>query len=256
MDLEHPTGSSARLPLRVWLFRLLFALLLVVGSAFCHFVVPKIAASYNTQGLQEPGWVIVLSSCGHLFVKYGPAILLVLTAFILLRRWYSAMKANPRRLQFGTRTVLKTVAVFAVALALLDVWLLGPYRKEQGAAAALTRLSGKVVMSDRAPRWLRFFVSKDIFNVEVASFVDLSHSRVTDADLVHFRAFRHCGQINLSDTQVSSAGLAYLRQTTRVAVGRSLDLSRTRVTGVSDLFGEMSFDQPWTPRSLRQAWPD
>ena len=87
MDRDHPTGSSARPSWRVWSFRLLLSLLLAVGYAFCYFVVPKIEVSYNAQGLRVPGWVIVLSSCGHLFVKYGPAILLVLAASILLRRW-------------------------------------------------------------------------------------------------------------------------------------------------------------------------
>jgi hypothetical protein len=203
--------------------------------------VPKIAVSYNAQGLQVPGWVIVLSSCGHLFVKYVPAILLVLATFILLRRWFSAMKAKPRRLQFGLGTVLGTVAVFAVTITVLNAWLLAPYQAEQHAAAALRRFGGKVVMVDHAPRWLRSYIGKDIFNMEVAAVADLSHSRVTDSDLVHFLAFRHCGQINLSDTQVSNAGLTHLSK----MVGEPwLDLSRTRVTDVSILFVDKGFDQP------------
>ena len=241
MNPDHPTGSSARPSWRVWLFRLLLSLLLAVGYAFCYFIIPKLEVYWTTRVPDVPRWVIVLSSCGHLFVKYGPAILLGLTAFILLRRWFSAMKAKPRRLQFGLATVLGTVAVFAVTITVLNAWLLAPHQAEQHAAAALRRLGAKVVMVDHAPRWLRSYVGKDIFNMEHAHFVDLSRSRVTDSDLVHFLAFRHCGQINLSDTHVSNAGLTHLSK----MVGEPwLDLSRTRVTDVSILFGDKGFDQP------------
>jgi len=150
--------------------------------------------------LEPPGWVFTLNSCSHFFVKNCYAILLVWTAFILLRRLSSAMKVKPRRLRFGLKTALGAVAVFAVAIAWLNAWLLAPYQAEQRAAAALRRLGGKVVLVDQAPRWLRYCAGKDIFNTDVASFVDLSHSRVTDSDLVHFRTLRHCQQINLSDT--------------------------------------------------------
>ena len=179
--------------------------------------------------------------CSHFFFKYGFAILLVFPAVILLRRWYSAIKAKPRWLQFGLGTVLGTVAVFAVTIAWLNARLLAPYQAEQHAAAALTRLGGKVVMVDHAPRWLRYFVGKDIFNMNVAAVVDLSHSQLTDSDLVYLPAFHHCGDINLSDTRVSNAGLTHL---SKMAGGRWLDLSRTRVTDVSVLFSDISVDQP------------
>jgi hypothetical protein len=191
--------------------------------------------------LEPPGWVIVLNSCSHFFFKYGYAILLVFPAVILLRRWSSAIKAKPRWLQFGLGTVLGTVAVFAVTIAWLNARLLAPYQAEQHAAAALTRLGGKVVMVDHAPRWLRYFVGKVIFNMKVAAVVDLSHSRVTDSDLVYLPAFHYCGDINLSDTRVSNAGLTHL---SKMAGGRWLDLSRTRVTDVSVLFSGISVDHP------------
>ena len=53
--------------------------------------------------------------------------------------------------------------------------------------------------------------------------------------------FRHCHQINLSDTQVSNAGLIHL---SKMDGQQWLDLSRTRVTDLSVLFGDTSFDQP------------
>ena len=84
------------------------------------------------------------------------------------------------------------VAVFAVAIAGLNAWLLAPYQAERHAAAALRQLGGKVVMVDERHGGSGPYVGKDIFNMEVATFADLSHTRVTDADLVHFLAFRHC----------------------------------------------------------------
>jgi hypothetical protein len=192
-----------------------------------------------------PRWVIVLSWCSYFFISYVPAILLVLAAWILLRRgspvrillrrWSTAMKLKrPLRFQFGLRTVLGMVAAFAAIIALLNAWLVAPYHAEQHAATAFTQLGGKIVMVDTAPPWLRSYVGKDILNMDVAAVVDLSHSRVTDSDLVYLLAFQHCGQFNLSDTQISNAGLSHLR---KVAGGRWLDLSRTRVTDVSALFG-------------------
>jgi hypothetical protein len=47
MDQDLPTDNSTR---PGWLFRLLISLLLVVGYAFCYFIVPKIDASWKTPG--------------------------------------------------------------------------------------------------------------------------------------------------------------------------------------------------------------
>ncbi|HEX3448743.1 MAG TPA: hypothetical protein VHS97_10850, partial [Isosphaeraceae bacterium] len=91
MDRDHSTGSSARPSWRVWLFRLLLSLLLAVGYAFCYFIIPKIEVYWTTRVPDVPRWEIVLSSCYHLFIAHCPAILLVLTAFILLRRWFCAL---------------------------------------------------------------------------------------------------------------------------------------------------------------------
>src|SRR5262249_10314703 len=127
------------------------------------------------------------------------------------------MKSKIHRPRLSLRTALGAVAILAMTLALLDAWLLAPYRAEQHAAAALMQLGGKVVLVDAAPRWFRSYVGEDLLTMRVAASIDLSHSRVTDADLVHLLAFRHFGQLNLSDTLVSDAGLVHLR---RVVDGR------------------------------------
>ncbi len=146
-----------------------------------------------------------------------------------------------RRLRFGLRAGLGTIAAFAVLFALLDHWLRAPYRDEQQAAAALVQLGGKVLLTEDTQGWVRKYLGPNLFDLRVAAVVNLSHSRITDADLVHLRAFDHFGQLNLSDTEISNAGLEHLRH---VVGGRFIDLSRTRITNVSRLFGNRSFDHP------------
>ncbi len=53
--------------------------------------------------------------------------------------------------------------------------------------------------------------------------------------------FHHSGQISLSDTEISNAGLEHLHD---VVAGRFVDLSRTRITDVSSLFGNRRSDHP------------
>ena len=181
----------------------------------------------------QPTWVAVLVSCNHFLMHRLPRLLVVLAAVLVCRRWYLTAKRRPRRLQIGLGTVLVAVAIFAVAIASLNAWLYAPYRAERHAADALRRLDGRMVTADRAPRWLRSYVGKNILNMEVVTVADLSHSKVTDADLVYLRAFRYCWRIDLSDTQVGNGGLIHVKnRATR------LDLSRTRVTDVSVLLGE------------------
>ena len=58
----------------------------------------------------------------------------------LLGHWWRARKVTdtPRRRQFGLRSVLGMVAVFAAIIALLNAWFVAPYQAEQHAATALT----------------------------------------------------------------------------------------------------------------------
>ena len=149
-------------------------------------------------------------------------------------------KPKSRRLRFGLRAGLGGIAVVAVILGALDYWFRAPYRAEQRAAEALTRLGGNILLVDEAPRWLQNPVGRSLFDMRTAAVIDLSHSRVTDADLVHLRAFRHFGGISLADTAITNAGLEHLRA---VVANRFVDLSRTRITDTSTLFGNSALDQ-------------
>lgn len=153
----------------------------------------------------------------------------------------TARQAKPRRLRFGLRAGLVAIALVALVLALLDAWLRAPYRAERRAAVALTRLGGRIIMVDEAPTRLRDYISDDLLDMSVAAAVDLSHSRVKDTDLVQVQSFHHFGDLNLSDTRISNAGLEHLRE---AVASRFIDLSRTRVTDTSALFGNSSLTHP------------
>ena len=111
------------------------------------------------------GWL------SHFFVQYVPAILLVPAAWILVGHWWRARKVKdkPRRLQFGLRSVLGMVAVFAAIIALLNAWFIAPYQAEQHAATALTQLGGKIVMVDSATTVARSYVGEDLLNMDMAA---------------------------------------------------------------------------------------
>ncbi len=152
-----------------------------------------------------------------------------------------ASAPTTNRLRFSLQSGLGTIAFFAVLFALLDYFLRAPYRDEQRAAAALVQLGGNVLLVDDSQGWVRRYAGPDLFDMRVAAIVDLSHSHITDRDLAHLRAFQHVGQINLSDTEISNAGLELLRD---ALAGRFVDLSRTRVTDVSCLFRYRGLDHP------------
>jgi hypothetical protein len=150
-------------------------------------------------------------------------------------------RTKPRGLRFAVRSGLVTIAGIALVLAGLDAWIRAPYRAEGRAAAALTRLGGKIVIVDGASPWLRQYVSSRALEMPVAAVDDLSGSQVTDDDLVHVQAFHHFGQLNLADTQITDAGVANIRG---AIAYRFIDLSRTRVTQPSALFGEQGLEHP------------
>jgi hypothetical protein len=136
-------------------------------------------------------------------------------------------------LRFGLGAGIGAIALIALTLGLLDHEIKGPYRAEQRAAAELQRLGGYVHLVEDTHSWVAKHLKVGLFDMRVAAIVDLSHSRVTDADLVHLRAFRHFGTVNLSDTRIGDAGIAHLIP---VVGERFVDLSRTEVTDTSELF--------------------
>jgi Leucine Rich repeat len=152
-----------------------------------------------------------------------------------------APKTASRRFRFGLRTGFGAIAIVALAFGLLDYWIRGPYRAEQRAAVVFTRLGGRVILVDDTQGWLFKHIWPGLLDLRVAAVVDLSHSRVTDNDMVHLRAFDHFGQINLSDTAIGNEGLEQIRQ---VVGDRFIDLSRTRITDTSALFGDRWRDHP------------
>jgi Leucine Rich repeat len=185
---------------------------------------------------QVPWLVNVIVECSFLFMKYGPAVVLALIVIPPLRRGYRTIKPKLRRRQISLTAVMGMIAVCALVLGVFHAFrarLIAPYQAEQRAAAALRRLGGTIVMGDAAPKWLRPIISKEMLNMGFVEIIVLSHTQVSDADLMHLKSLRYCLDLNLSDTQISNAGLDQVGGT----VHQRLDLSRTRVTDVSRLPG-------------------
>ena len=144
------------------------------------------------------------------------------------------------RLQFGMQSILRMIVGIAIVLWLLDFWVRVPYRAEQQAAANLVHAGGKVLLVEDTQGWAPRYLGSNLFDTRIAAMVDLSHSRVTDADLVNLRSFDRVGQLTLSDTAITNAGLVHLRH---VVAGRFIDLSRTGVTA------HCAVVRPKSPRS-------
>jgi hypothetical protein len=64
--------------------------------------------------------------------------------------------------------------------------------------------------------------------------LDLSSTKVTDAELEHLKGLTHLRTLNLGSTSITDAGLAHLKSLTKLT---ELDLSSTKVTdvGVAEL---------------------
>jgi hypothetical protein len=97
--------------------------------------------------------------------------------------------------------------------------------EHQQAAVALERLGGKVTVKRR------FVLGLPVQRFTV---VNLSASRVVDAELVHLKGLSNLSALTLDDTGITDAGLVHLKGMAQL---ESLDLRKTRVTiaAVSEL---------------------
>ena len=85
---------------------------------------------------------------------------------------------------------------------------------EQKAIAAIKKLGGKVTFAERKP-------GKPVTGV------DLSFTKIIDADLVHLKGLTKLQTLSLINTKVTDAGLVHLKGMTNL---QRLDLTDTKVT--------------------------
>ncbi len=85
---------------------------------------------------------------------------------------------------------------------------------EKKATAAIKKLGGFVFFDEKKP-------GKPVISV------DLSETKVTDAELVHLKELTELQTLDLALTKVTDAGLVYLKGLTKL---QTLDLNRTKVT--------------------------
>jgi hypothetical protein len=129
---------------------------------------------------------------------------------------------KPRRLRYGTRTLLGVLFAIALALASVERWVVRPYREQQKAIAVLDACNGTYTQEVQVPTWLRWVVPDSCFLRVVG--VDLRGRRITDRTLQGLSGLTRLRQLDVQDTVISDSGLEY--------VGRmqELNLAYTRVT--------------------------
>ena len=167
---------------------------------------------------------------------------------------------KPRRrwFQFSLRTLLIAVTLVAGLLVAWRVYV-EPYRRQRETVALIKELGGSYTTEPSGPSWLRgLFGDKTFQNIirislpgkdrdaEIADLarhleglaslrtLDLSLTDVTDAGLAYLNELTILHTLDLSLTDVSDAGLAHLKGLTNL---QDLYLSLTDVTnaGVKEL---------------------
>lgn len=132
-------------------------------------------------------------------------------------------QARRRSFRYGLRSLLVFVALVAAWLG----WIAHRGHVQQQAVAIITQSGGSVEYDDPSvPVWLTRLAGKDCF-CSVWK-VDLSGTKVTDAELVHLKPLTRLHTVNLAGTKVTDSGLRHLR------TFRELRWVRLERTAVSD----------------------
>ena len=140
---------------------------------------------------------------------------------------------KPRRrwLQFSLRTLLVLVLVIGCGFGWLGMKL-RKAREQREAVKAIEKLGGWVSYEDASSSkirtavvWVGKLLGEDLSGD--VRYVDLSETQVTDAGLKHLRGLTQLQVLTLDSTQVTDAGLEHLRGLTQL---RELQLANTQVT--------------------------
>lgn len=133
------------------------------------------------------------------------------------RRWY----------QFSLRALLLVMLVVCFGLAPVAYEQQKAIR-QQAAVAAIQKLGGRVEYDPSLPSrsaWQRILLGDDSYGN--ATGLDLSQTRVTDAELAHIRELPRLRWLAVSETKATDAGLVHLGGLTRL---QNLNLGETQVT--------------------------
>lgn len=137
------------------------------------------------------------------------------------------LKPTRRWMQVSLRTVLVLVTLLCVALGL---WV-GSAERQRRAVADIEKLGGDVkyvepAASEKFPvTYLRRWLPADYF--DEIEWVDLANTQVTDAGLAYLQGLTGLQALWLNNTHVTDAGLAHLQGLSRL---QFLELAETEVT--------------------------
>lgn len=117
--------------------------------------------------------------------------------------------------------------VFVVLLLVAIQWFL--HIRQQLTIKHIESLGGRVVTTHGEPAWLlRLTGGRSLWIFEKATLVNLSRTKVKDADLLRLQRLSGLQRLNLSETEITDDGLRHLRGLTGL---KALDLGGTRITG-------------------------
>jgi hypothetical protein len=140
----------------------------------------------------------------------------------------------PLRLPHWGWFLLATV-VLVVGYVGTSVWL--PYHREQQAIRMIESWGCIVKTATAGPEWLRWFVGddrmKDFKVFDRVCCVELSNTEISDAGLAHLSGLTYIQVLQLNGTAVTDAGLAHLSRLTNL---RTLYLHGTAITDKSLIF--------------------
>ena len=219
-----PTPSVERRWLHLTPDRFLFGLLALEGFLLlsewrCWF-------AFN----EHKGWTVLI------------AVASVGVALLLLTLWLVVSVLLRRRFQLGIRSLLAQVICVAIPCSWLAVRI-QQARKQKEVVEAIVKEGGEVggeVLYDYqvdasgryiqgaqppGPAWLRKLLGDDFF-IHVIE-VNVSKTRVRDANLEHFKGLTTLESLFLGRTQVTDAGLEQLKGLTQL---KGLNLLGTQVT--------------------------
>ena len=181
---------------------------LVVGFGLCALAIFQVGLLGNRAGKSALGFAFIV------------VIAFPLASWIADRIDARAMALK----RFRLKTLLMTVAVFGVILALISSRV-SHDRVRLNAIAATAEFGGRADVEPAGPYWLWKVFGKNCFlRIE---FIGLHNPNITDSDIIYLKNLTELETLHLNETSITDDALVHL---TRLKNLRTLSLFNTNVT--------------------------